>query len=351
MSNDSSTILLPTSMNISQEKSWWRNCSKSSMKTMPSLVYQSNKMDQVVKMAKRVASKGENVLISGESGTGKSLIAEVLHKKSDRCDGPFITVNCRTSDESLLERELFGYESQNFMGTNTKKIGLIEMAKGGTLFFDEVDRFSHKLQTKILGFLQEKDAISMDVHIICATNLDLGKAVAKKSFREDLFDHISTITIEVPPLRRRQEDIPMLVNHFLSLHGDQGSSSGCEKNVSPEAMELFCSYVWPGNVRELKSVCENLLVLSQERTIKPADLPEDIRYPKMEKLLSIGEYDPALTLAEIERFFILKALDHFEGNKTRAAKALGVTIKTIYNKLNQYGESDRFSVHAKTQGE
>jgi len=315
------------------------------------IVYQSDNMTQLMKIVDRVAPSQANILVLGESGTGKELIAHAIHDRSGRKSKAFVAINCGALRETLLESELFGHEKGSFTGAYTKKIGLAEAANGGTLFLDEIGELAPAIQAKLLRFLQEgeiyrvggKDPIKVDVRVICATNRDLEKEVQTGNFREDLFYRINTIVTQVPPLRRRKEDIPALVNHFLA----QGNAAFMHRGrqMDAEAMKIMTGYDWPGNIRELQNVCERLQILSEGHIIMVGDLPEHIKAP--EKRDETGAYDPSITVSELEKRWILKALNHFDGNKTQAALALGITIKTLYNKLHEYGEFENFAVHSK----
>ncbi len=348
MSENVSAPILPASQNTKQMM-WQTPVVKPA--EVRTIIYQSEVMNQLMKMVERVAPSQANVLVLGESGTGKELIAKAVHEKSTRRSRPFVAINCGALRETLLESELFGHEKGSFTGAYTKKIGLAEAANGGTLFLDEIGELAQGVQAKLLRFLQEgeiyrvggKDPIQIDVRVICATNRDLEKEVAQGNFREDLFYRINTIAVSVPPLRRRQEDIPSLINHFLTVGGYQNLNRG--RTMDSEALKLMQAYEWPGNIRELQNVCERLQILSEGHAIMAGDIPENISHP--EKKDSTGEYDPGMTLGELEKRFIIKALNYFEGNKTQAANALGITIKTLYNKLHEYGEFDKFAVHTR----
>lgn len=315
------------------------------------IIYKSEVMNQVIKMVDRVAPSSAPVLILGESGTGKELIARAVHERSQRADKPFVAINCGALRETLLESELFGHEKGAFTGAYNRKIGLAEAASGGTLFLDEIGELSPGIQAKLLRFIQEgevyrvggKEPIKVDIRLISATNRELDSEVLNGTFREDLYYRINTITIHSPPLRRRKEDIQLLVEHFLSRGQSRVLNRGQE--MSPEAMQALMKYEWPGNIRELQNLCERLQILADAQTIQASDLPESILKP--ENKLVIGQYDPSMTLHELERRYIVEALKHFEGNKTQAANALGITIKTLYNKLHEYGEFENFAIHMK----
>lgn len=317
----------------------------------PTIIFKSEVMHQVMKMVDRVAPSSAPVLILGESGTGKELIARSVHERSQRADKAFVAINCGALRETLLESELFGHEKGAFTGAYARKIGLAEAASGGTLFLDEIGELSPGIQAKLLRFIQEgevyrvggKEPIKVDIRLISATNRELDSEVIKGNFREDLYYRINTITVHSPPLRRRKEDIPMLVEYFLSRGHSRVLNRGQE--MTPEAMQALMKYDWPGNIRELQNLCERLQILADNQAIHTTDLPDSILKP--ENKLVIGQYDPSLSLHELERRYIVEALKHFEGNKTQAANALGITIKTLYNKLHEYGEFDNFAIHMK----
>lgn len=315
------------------------------------IIYKSEVMRQLMKMVDRVAPSQATVLILGESGTGKELIAHAIHERSTRAHKPFVAINCGALRETLLESELFGHEKGAFTGAYTRKIGLAEVANGGTLFLDEIGELSPGIQAKLLRFIQEgeifrvggKDPIRVDIRLISATNRELDQEVISGSFREDLFYRINTITLHSPPLRRRKEDISLLVEFFLTRNNSKFMTQG--RNMSEEAMKALTRYDWPGNIRELQNLCERLQILAEGQLIMPGDLPEHILNP--DNKVVTHDYDPSLTIHELERRYILKALNYFEGNKTQAANALGITIKTLYNKLHEYGEFDKYAVHSK----
>jgi transcriptional regulator with PAS, ATPase and Fis domain len=315
------------------------------------IVYKSEVMRHLIRMVERVAPSNATVLVLGESGTGKELIAHALHEKSLRKNKPFVAINCGALRETLLESELFGHEKGAFTGAYTRKIGLAEVANGGTLFLDEIGELSPGIQAKLLRFLQEgeiyrvggKEPIRVDIRLVSATNKELDKEVMRGNFREDLFYRINTIMLHSPPLRRRKEDIPFLVEYFLAKSPHGYLNRG--RQMSEDAIKILMRYDWPGNIRELQNVCERLQILAEGHIIMPGDLPENVRNP--DHKIIIDDYDPTMTLHELEKRYILKALNYFDGNKTQAANALGITIKTLYNKLHEYGEFDRYAVHTK----
>lgn len=315
------------------------------------IVYKSEVMKQLMKMIDRVAPSNATILTLGESGTGKELIARAVHDRSTRKNKPFVAINCGALRETLLESELFGHEKGSFTGAYTRKIGLAEAANGGTLFLDEIGELSPGIQAKLLRFIQEgeifrvggKDPIKVDIRLISATNRELDQEVARGNFREDLYYRINTITVHSPPLRRRKEDIPLLVEYFLIKGNARFMNRG--RQMSEDAMKILTRYDWPGNIRELQNVVERLQILSDGHTIMPGDLPENIVNP--EQKIVTDDYDPTTTLYELEKRYILKGLNYFDGNKTQAANALGITIKTLYNKLHEYGEFEKYAVHSK----
>lgn len=347
--NENNSTILPSSQNANQVM--WNTNQTSKVVENKTIVYQSEVMGSLMKMIDRVAPSNANILVLGESGTGKELIARSIHERSGRKNKAFVAINCGALRETLLESELFGHEKGSFTGAYTRKIGLAEAANGGTLFLDEIGELDPAIQAKLLRFIQEgeiyrvggKDPIKVDIRLICATNRELDQEVMRGNFREDLFYRINTIVVSAPPLRRRKEDIPALISHFLN--NSQHSYLNRGRSVNEEAMKALVRYDWPGNIRELQNVCERLQILSEGHMIMLNDIPENIRNGETEK--DVLEYDPQLTLHDLEKRYILKALAHFGGNKTQAANNLGITIKTLYNKLHEYGEFEKFAVHTK----
>jgi two-component system response regulator HydG len=308
------------------------------------LIGSSPALSSLISMVDKIAPTTATVLIQGESGTGKELIARKLHFQSERSDKPYIVVNCGALQESLLESELFGHEKGSFTGAVAQKIGLCEMADHGTLFLDEIGELSLPIQAKLLRFLQEgefyrvggKKAIRVDVRVVSATNRDLEVEVRESRFREDLFYRLNTITLRMPPLRKRTEDIPELIQHFLRLGGRNP-----QYKIDPRVFPALQSYPWPGNIRELQNTIERLKILSERNEIRFEDLPPNIRSnPNPLPIEQSGDPMPGLTtlrtLEDVEREHILQTLDLCQGNKTKAAQHLGITIKTLYNKLHRY---------------
>lgn len=321
-------------------------------KALKTLVSQDNKQMQligkspailnVLAMVDKIAPTTATVLIQGESGTGKELIARRLHFKSERSTKPYVTVNCGALQEALLESELFGHEKGAFTGAVAQKMGLCETADGGTLFLDEIGEMSLSIQAKLLRFLQEgefyriggKRPIKVDVRVVSATNRELEREVKESRFREDLFYRLNTITLRMPPLRKRKEDMPILVEFFLKNSRFGGSAQQIKK-VDPRVLDVFQNYDWPGNIRELQNTIERLKILAENNEIKLEDIPFGIRMPK--NRTESSDFNLDMPLEDVEKNHILRALDYNHGNKTKTAQSLGITIKTLYNKLHRYG--------------
>ncbi len=310
-------------------------------KTMD-IIGKSSVILNVISMVDKIAPTTATVLIQGESGTGKELIARRLHFRSERASRPYVTVNCGALQESLLESELFGHEKGSFTGAVAQKLGLCETADGGTLFLDEIGEMSIGIQAKLLRFLQEgefyriggKRPIQVKVRVVSATNRDLEREVTENRFREDLFYRLNTITLKMPPLRKRRDDIPALVDYFLK-NSRFGGSSHQIKRVDPRVMEVFSDYSWPGNIRELQNTIERLKILAENNEIRLEDIPFTIRMPKARTEASDFTLD--MPLDDVEKSHILRTLAYNHGNKTKTAQTLGITIKTLYNKLHRYG--------------
>jgi two-component system, NtrC family, nitrogen regulation response regulator NtrX len=285
------------------------------------------------------------VLIHGENGAGKELVARAIHTQSTRRDAPFVEVNCAAIPEELIESELFGHERGAFTGAVARHRGKFETANGGTIFLDEIGDMSLKTQAKVLRVLEEqafervggKDTIQVDVRVLAASNQDLKEQIAQGRFREDLYYRLAVIPIEVPPLRRRKEDIPALVEYFIALFSAQNGKR--PKVVSVEALAYFLAYDWPGNVRELRNMVERLVIMTPRDVIGPEDLPPPLR-PK-EPAAAAEEVQREKTLKEardsFERAYILAELRGHEGNVTRTAEKLGIERSHLYRKLKSYG--------------
>jgi len=299
---------------------------------------------RMMTLVEQVADSSATVLIQGESGAGKELVASTIHRSSPRSRGPFVAVNCAALPETLLESELFGYEKGAFTGAAGRKEGRFELADGGTLFLDEVSDLSLVTQPKILRVLQEGEferlggthTIQVDVRIVAATNQDLAEMVRERRFREDLYYRLNVITIRVPPLRERHEDIRVLAQHFLRVYA---AKNGRElEGFTGEAIERLEAYAWPGNVRELENLIERSVVLARKDRIEAEDLPDEIvgvkRPPRDAILELIGT-----PLAEIEQRLLDETLRITGGNKTQAAKLLGIDPRTVSRKLERQEES------------
>ncbi|MBW2045922.1 MAG: sigma-54-dependent Fis family transcriptional regulator [Deltaproteobacteria bacterium] len=306
------------------------------------IIGQSPAMVRVLEMVAQVASSEATVLISGESGTGKELIAGAIHFNSPRKDGPYVKINCAAITETLLESELFGHEKGAFTGAYKKKEGRFVQAQGGTLFLDEISEMSLAMQVKLLRVLQEREItrvggeepIKVDVRLIAATNKDLVREVEEGRFREDLYYRLNVVNINIPPLRQRKEDVPLLAKHFLSIFSEKN-----HKNIegfTPQAMDRLLRYDWPGNVRQLMNAIERAVVLSRSNYLDLEDLP----LVPGEQLPENGGHEipvSDLALEEVEKATILKTLELTGGNKSEAARKLGITRKTLHTKLKKYG--------------
>ncbi|MCS6850659.1 MAG: sigma-54 dependent transcriptional regulator [Gemmataceae bacterium] len=299
-------------------------------------------MQRVLQLIAKVAPSDATVLIRGASGTGKELVARALHFNSPRRDRPLVTVNCAALQETLVESELFGHEKGAFTGAQQAKPGLIEVAEGGTLFIDEVAEMPPPMQAKLLRVLEDghyrrvgsTKECHADVRVIAATNKNLEEEQKAGRFREDLFYRLNVVTIDLPPLRERAEDIPALVEHFLTTR--QIGSVRCR--VDPQAMEALVRYSWPGNVRELANVIERAQILAENNVITLDDLPETLHQhtppPRSENV------DP-LNLRQLERRAVVTALERAKGNKVQAARALGISRRALYRLLAKYGLDHR----------
>jgi two-component system response regulator HydG len=310
------------------------------------IVGSSPVMRAVFEQIRKVAPTDSAVLITGESGTGKELVARAIHRNSRRAAGPFVQVNCGALAEGVLESELFGHEKGAFTGAVRRRKGRFELAQGGTLLLDEVGEVPPSTQVKLLRVLQEKtyervggeETLRADVRIVAATNRDLRKEVETGGFREDLYYRLHVIPIEMPPLRDRPEDIPLLADFFLArLCRERGHAP---VTLSPDAKSVLGSYAWPGNVRELENVMERALVLADGPAIDAADLPL-LTKPSPSRLVPLPEGDPPLndTLQSLERELILRALARSGGVKAEAARRLGIKESALYYKLDKYGIS------------
>lgn len=302
------------------------------------IIAKSPKMQQVIEVIKVVAKSNATVLITGESGTGKELVARAIHSQSYRKDKPFIAVSCAALPESLLESELFGHEKGAFTGAHVQRRGKFEIANRGTLFLDEIGEMSANIQVHLLRVLEEKEftrvggneLIKVDVRVISATNKDMKKAVASGQFREDLYYRLNVVTIELPPLRERKEDIPLLAQHFLKKFAVENQKE--ITGFSPEASDFLLKYDWPGNVRELENAIERAIILAKNSYIDAADMPQ-------ENLQLVQSTPVGKSLEEVEKEHILNVLSETGGNYSQAARILGISRITLYNKMRNFGLS------------
>ncbi|MEC7987340.1 MAG: sigma-54 dependent transcriptional regulator [Myxococcota bacterium] len=294
-------------------------------------------MRRLIIQAKQAADSQASILLLGESGTGKSRLAQKIHKLSPRKNGKLITLNCGAIPETLLESELFGHEAGAFTGAQKQRLGRFELANGGTLFLDEFTEMSTHLQVKLLRVLQEGEfervggstTLRADVRIIAASNRSPRQAIEENRLREDLYYRLNVIQLKLPPLRERKEDIPALSRHFASIHAERNKRPF--KEVHPEAMDVLCNWHWPGNVRELENTIERAVVLSQSNLIEKIDLPSEMLEQKemQGKKLVFALGTPLKT---IERIVIQETLSMVGGDKNRAADLLGITARTIYRR-------------------
>ena len=307
-----------------------------------SILFRNPAMRETLRLADQVAASEASVLICGESGTGKELFARYLHRRSRRADRPMVSVNCAAIPENLLESELFGHEKGAFTGAVARRIGKFEEANGGTLLLDEVSEMDVRLQAKLLRAIQEREIdrvggthpIKVDIRVLATTNRDLEAEVRAGRFREDLFYRLNVIALTAPPLRTRREDIPLLVDHFLTVYCKKNGRARLE--VSREALAKMAGYSWPGNVRELENVVERAVVLCRSDTLRLEDLPDTIAVSESssDSTITFGVGTP---LDEVERRLIRETLRHAKGDKSVAAQLLGISTRTIYRKL---GEGD-----------
>lgn len=296
-------------------------------------------MFQVYKTIARVADTKSTILLYGERGTGKELVARSIHYNSQRSDRPFVTVDCASLVETLMESELFGHVRGAFTGALQAKRGLFEEAAGGTLFLDEVGNLSLSTQAKLLRFLQEfeikrvggTENIKVDVRVIAATNQFLEPLVKSGNFREDLFDRLNVVPISLPPLREKKEDIPLLIIHFLQKSSEENRKQ--ISHISPEALDILTQYSWPGNVRELRHTIERAVVLSTQPIILPEDLPKKMLEEVKGKEIQFPE--ELLPLREVERRYVLKVLRETKGNKKKASEILEIDRTTLYRILEK----------------
>jgi Nif-specific regulatory protein len=304
----------------------------------------SHAMEEVMNLVGRVASSNATVLLRGESGTGKELIARAIHYHSPRASQPLIKVNCAALPETLLESELFGHEKGAFTGAAGKRIGRFEAADKGTLFLDEIGEIPPSVQVKLLRVLQEKEferiggneTIRVDVRLVAATNRDLEKAMQDGSFREDLYYRLNVVTVAIPPLRDRKEDIPALMEHFIKKYSMENKKNIA--GVTAETRDLLMRYSYPGNVRELENIIERAVVLTKSETITSAEIPLHLKTVEIEEKICVAKRDGSLTdtLDTLERGIIMEAMKAAGGVQTRAAEKLGISERVLRYKLKKF---------------
>ena len=327
-------------------------------KSCHAIITQDPGFSHAIEQAVQAAGSTATVLIEAESGTGKELLARMIHSRSPRAAGPFVAVNCAALPENLLESELFGFEKGAFTGAGVSKPGKFELANGGTLLLDEIGEMAPILQAKLLRVLQEKevdrvggkDPIEIDVRIIATTNRDLQALVRNGDFRDDLYYRLNVVRLNLPPLRARRPDIPLLADFFCKRYGKDRGNDGL--GISPEALEKLLRHNWPGNVRELENAIQRAATLCTGSTLRPEDLLLSANVPpanpaRADELgLSSG-----VTMREMERQLICRTLEDTGGNRTRAARCLGISLRTLRNKLNEFGLQDRQAKSAYSHGQ
>jgi two-component system response regulator AtoC len=299
------------------------------------IITKSPRMQQIIELIKVVARSQATVLITGESGTGKELVARAIHSQSRRLDRPFVAVSCAALPESLLESELFGHEKGAFTGAHALRKGKIEAANHGTLFLDEIGEMSTNIQVHLLRVLEEREftrvggneLVKVDTRVVSATNCDLQKAIKNSQFREDLYYRLNVVTLDLPPLRERGEDIPLLAEYFLKKFSDENQKE--VTGFSQEVMDFLFKYPWPGNVRELENTVERAVILAKSPEVQLADLLQ--KNSPLASHASSGQ-----SLREVEREHILGVLDSSGGNLARAARTLGISRATLYKKVKAY---------------
>lgn len=301
------------------------------------IIGKSARLVRMMETIEQVAPSRASVLVTGESGTGKELVADAIHSLSPRSKGPFIKVHCASLSQNLLESELFGHEKGAFTGAVSQKKGRFELADGGTIFLDEIGEIDQGTQVKILRVIQERcfervggeETVHVDVRIVAATNRNLEEEVRKGNFREDLYYRLNVVHIEVPPLRERKEDIPLLVSSFLETFNKEDGRD--VEGFTPAAMKALMAYSWPGNIRELRNTVESSVVMSRTKRIDVDGLPPQILESQGDECVRIRI---GSSLEEAERAIIAATVDHCRGNKTRAAEILGIGRKTLHRKLD-----------------
>lgn len=307
---------------------------------------QSAALENVLEKVRLVGPSKATVLLTGETGTGKELFAQSIHQNSNRVRSPYIAVHCAALPANLLESELFGHEKGAFTGATERRIGRFESANNGTLFLDEIGEIDPSTQVKLLRFLESKTierlgsskTLKLDVRLVCATNRNLLQMVQDGEFREDLFYRLNVVSIELPPLRQRGDDLTLLLKHFLSQYSEE---NGFESPVlSGETLNILQNYGWPGNIRELRNFCENLVVLNRGKEITPYDLDPRFSLPSSEADSSEKLCKPTLSVEENEKKLLRNALLEAQGNRTKAAQLMGISRRTLHRKLDRWPELD-----------
>lgn len=312
------------------------------------IIGRSPQMQLVIEMARKVAPTDANILLRGESGTGKELLARAIHASSRRAHGPFVPIDCAALPETLLESELFGYEKGAFTGAHKTKRGLLELAHTGTVFLDEIGELPSSLQAKLLRTLQEREfrrlggerIISVDIRLISSTNRDLEREVAKGRFREDLYFRLKVVEIELPPLRARVGDIPLLAAHFLEKYRSQYQKP--VRGLAPEVLEVLQAYSWPGNVRELENTIERAVALAEQEMIQLSELPDYITYRSSASLMDASSGTPPLDVIRqksaeaVQKPYLIQLLRRHKGNVSEVAKEAGTNRKMIYRLAKRF---------------
>ena len=306
----------------------------------------STALENVLEKVRLVGPSKATVLLSGETGTGKELFAQAIHQNSERTKGPFVPVHCAALPANLLESEIFGHEKSAFTGASERRIGRFESANGGTLFLDEIGEIDASTQVKLLRFLETKtierlgssSPLALDVRLVCATNRNLLKMSQNGEFRDDLYYRLNVVTIELPPLRDRGDDLVLMMNHFIKVYSDENDFE--TPRLSDDVLSILQNYNWPGNVRELRNFCENLVVLKRGKTVSPNDLD-----PRFTLLIAEGENanrdeNSLLSVEGNEKRLLRDALLKSKGNRTKAAQLMGISRRTLHRKLDRWPELD-----------
>jgi len=303
-------------------------------------------LESVTEKVKLVGPSKATVLLTGETGTGKELFAQSIHQNSNRSRKPFVAVHCAALPANLLESELFGHEKGAFTGATERRIGRFESANGGTLFLDEIGEIDPSTQVKLLRFLESKTierlgsskTLELDVRLVCATNRNLYKMVKNGDFREDLYYRLNVVAIELPPLRQRDDDLPLLLSHFLKTYSEENGFESPQ--LSQEAQAILQNYSWPGNVRELRNFCENLVVLQRGKEITPYDLDPRFTVLNLSDDKDQAFENASLSVEENEKRLLRNALHQANGNRTKAAELVGISRRTLHRKLERWPELD-----------